>query len=749
MKNINPYNNFSNYVLRTPLFSFDFYKNLTSKKKISDEDLKNLCLKPIVKESLFLASPALYKEIKRWTSNDLKDKKKIEKLRFSILKYLSRMSSRCTPFGLFAGCAVGEYNQKTNVYFDNISHSERHTRLDMNYLVALSQDLIKRKYIERQLLFYPNSSLYKVGRQLRYIEYKYSNSARHHQIIAIDNTTYLQKIISRAKGGIKLSDLSLLLISKDVTNEEAYNFIDELVKSQILVSELEPSVSGPEFLDQIINVLEKLNEVKNILSVLYNVKLKLSLLDKKIGNDPEDYIEISKLLEQLGTKFDLKYLFQTDLRLNPKDNFISLETIPKIKKGINLLNKFSLPPKNTLLSQFIDAFYERYETREMPLLKVLDLDIGIGYKQGYGSGDVNPLVDNIVLQGKPNLTNEKEVKWNMLNSILKKKLIDTLVKNDYTLKINDNDFKGLDQKWNDLPDTISFMTEIAQENGVEKIKLKGGGGSSAANLLGRFCHIDSNVFKHTKNIIQIESKTNKDKVLAEIVHLPESRVGNILMRPDLREYEIPYLAKSLKPEEKQLPLNDLFISVKNNRKLVLRSKKLNKEIFPHLTNAHGYSYNTLPIYHFLCDLQTQGLRNGLGFHFGPFAEEYVFLPRVEYDNLILHSATWNLKKEHISKLLECKNDDKGLDSSIKIFRNALKIPQFAMLVDGDNELLINFENLTAVRMLLNIVSKKTNFKLTEFLFSKGSIARNDNSYYTNQVIVSFYNQDKLKNVVNN
>lgn len=87
-------------------------------------------------------------------------------------------------------------------------------------------------------------------------------------------------------------------------------------------------------------------------------------------------------------------------------------------------------------------------------------------------------------------------------------------------------------------------------------------------------------------------------------------MGNILFRPHIRDYEITYLIGSTLDDEHVIPASDLMVSVKG-RKVVLRSRRLQKEIIPRLTSAYNYKGNTTPLYRFLCDLQSQNRVNEL------------------------------------------------------------------------------------------------------------------------------------------
>lgn len=745
-----PYKHFSNYVLRTPLLSIDTFKNLTEHSTISDKKLKELFSNSIVQEAVFLASPELFTELNKWHLNKITDEKKIVRLKVSFLKYISRMTSRCTPFGIFAGCSLGEFSKDTRIVVNDVRLNKKHTRLDMNYLVGLAQDLSKIPRIRRQLLFFPNSSLYEIGNEFRYVEYSYEGAKRLHHIVAVDSSNFIRTILKNAKKGMLLNDLASVLINDEITLNEGIEFVNELIDNQVLVSNLEPSVVGPEFLSQIKGILKPLTDIDDIKKILNKVDIYINNLDKKMGNDSSAYKEICDILKSLKTSFNIKYLFQTDMNVDTVENVISYDLINQISKGISLLNKLSLPPTNTPLKEFTDAFFDRFETREIPLSKALDLETGIGYKQNQGTGDINPLVDDLInLRSGKKSNNQYTI--TKIDSIFQKKILDAILNNEHTIYLKDEDFNGLTNRWDDLPDTISVMVEMIKIDGVEKVRMKSASGSSAANLLGRFCHSNSEISKYVEQIISKEEELIGNKILAEIVHLPEARVGNILMRPAFRKYDIPYLAKSVLSKKEQLDMDDLHLSMENKtKKIKLFSKKTNKVVIPRLTNAHNFRSGSLPVYQFLSDMQTQGLRSGVFFNLGSFEKEYSFIPRIEYQNLILREASWRFNKSDISSLTEIAQDDTKLLTAINEIRKNRNVPKLVRFSQGDNELLINLENIDCIKMLLNIVKKLEDFSVKEFLFSNDSVVKSigTSEIYSNQVIFSFYNSKKSVNEQN-
>ena len=222
------------------------------------------------------------------------------------------------------------------------------------------------------------------------------------------------------------------------------------------------------------------------------------------------------------------------------------------------------------------------------------------------------------------MNTEETIVWNEIDTIIYKKLLDAEKNNQFIIEFKDTDLEHIELDWKHVPDTLSAFTEVLKIDHQERLVVNGLS-ANAGNLLARFSYGDAQLLEHLKQITNLEQQMQPDKIIAEIAHLPEARTGNILKRPHLREYEIPYLAKSTLPLSQQITIDDLWVSIQNNR-IILTSKKRNKEVLPRLTNAHNYESKALPIYHFLCDLQSQNKKTSLGFSWPRLADDHPFLP---------------------------------------------------------------------------------------------------------------------------
>ena len=721
------YSAFSAFCLRTPLFPFSFYRNLTKEASISEHTFNEVLQNTILREAIHLASPELEVQLQKWQDGLLIDKQKIERLQSSLLKYASRISTRCTPFGLFASCTSGFFSDETITKFDQEESHTRSTRFDMSFLSQLQLELLKDKNIRNGLLFYPNTSLYAVENHFRYIEYTFKNKRREYSLEGFTSTEFIDLVIKEAASGKKIIQLANCIADDEITLEEAIEFINELINNQILVSELELTVTGEDYFQKLLNRIQEIPKSEESLKWLQQLNEQLSLIDSKVGNDVSDYKAIIEFSKSKFSDFNPKYLLQTDSFSNLKTNTLNKEIIPQLKEAISLFSKISFSSTNRKLDTFRRDFRKRFDDAEIPLNLVLDSEIGISY--GEKKYDNSNFLNDVPIGYSSG--NYQQISWGNFDYVMQQKLFDAVQNNETTIIIEDKDVEKFKNQWNS-PETFSSLIEVIPNAEGEQVYVTNFGGSSGAFLLGRFTNGDEDLFNHVQEILDYEQQVNPNKIIAEIVHLPEARTGNILQRANNRGYEICYLGNSSLKREQQILIDDILVSVKYN-KLVLRSKKLNKEIIPRLTNAHNFKGNPLPIYEFLCDLQSQENKSSVGFYWNSIFLSLPFLPRVEYKNLILSKARWLITVSDFKKVFEA--DD--ILSSIDKWRQELGVPELVDFVERDNRLIVNFNNTDSVLMLLNTVKKKGSFVLEEFLFKDIAKEKGD-GFYCNQYVVSFH-----------
>src|SRR5215203_3585716 len=658
------------FVLRTPLLPFDELDAWTegADRQMIERRLREAYERPELREALYLASPQLCETLDAWGSEHAR------KWLPALVSYFERAASRPTPFGLFAGCSLGEIGERSCLELEERGHYRRHTRLDMDYLTALVQALEADPSIRRRLAFRPNSSLYRAGGRVRYAESRLDGTLRSYHLVAVDDSVELEATLARASAGATPDELAATLVGDDISVDEAKEFIDELIDAQLLVSDVQPALTGPEPGPALIDALAEHEETAEPARALRVALDSLARLDRHgVGAPSAEYRRIESLFEDQPAKPESARLFQLDLT-KPARATLGRAVVDEIARSFELVAKLTLRVRDDPLDRFRAAFTERYDDREVPLVEALDEEIGIGFDVSQAA-ESSPLLAGLKLGSR----NGADPSWEARHRLLLHLVGQALRDGRRELELTPSEIDALaPARQPRLPDALEVMATVAAasqdelDRGRFRVLLRGANGAPGAGLIGRFCHADGALRARVEQHLRLEEAQRPDAVFAEIVHLPEGRVGNILLRPVLRSYEIPYLAASGAPPDRQIPISDLLVSVVGDR-IVLRSARIGREVVPRLTTAHNYSRRSLRLYRFLCALANQDVISGLMWTWGPL-EHAPFLPRVVAGRAVLSRARWNVDGEELAAFRE--RDARKRFEGVQELRRARRLPRF-------------------------------------------------------------------------
>ncbi len=718
--------------VRTPLYSLEKFLEIPKSENELQNFVENLWRNNEFKDALYIGSPDLYYQWKKSIEFTI-SKSDLKKIGVSVLKYYIRATSRPTPFGLFSAYSLTQFNSSPKIRQNNY---ERFSSLDLSILYKIVRKLNSFSEIRNVVKFRLNSTIYKVGNDYRYIEVKFSEK-REHVISKIEGDEVIQLLFSflTSNNEITKEELSNFFMNtiEDVTRDDISQYIDELIDSQIIVSNFDISINEPHPLDQVIKFLDKhirtfslqspavtnFNVLKNISKLLKEIDE--TVFEENLEKYNQIYLEVQQILEE---ELDKKYIVNSNLKRSYPPISIDLKDKTKITKSINILSHLTDLSNNSTrksdLSQFKDNFYKRYEEETVPLNLVLDNELGIGYKQNK-SFIISDLLDGLDFATKKDFN--KTINYNeTLHLFWNKRLLKAYNKENFTVNLTDDDLNSLDlPQYISLPQTFSALYSKLND----KILLETISTGSATNLLGRFSSLDSKTAGFIDEIVSHEMNESDSIIHCELLHVQDDRTGNILARSVSRNSEIAFLTLGSEKVE-QISLDDIYICLRHN-KIKLFSKKFNKEIKIYNSTAHNYNYNSLPIYQFLSDIQHQDYTNALHINFGSVNENaFQKFPRITYgENIILSLATWKISLEDLESITE---------NSLQDYIKSEKIPQYFCIVNGDHKLLIDYKNPILLSVVLNELKKMKHIKIQEFIYD----VKEEN--YVNEIILSVKNE---------
>jgi thiopeptide-type bacteriocin biosynthesis protein len=698
------------FVMRTPLLPLEELNRLRAEPAY----WLTLAARPDVREALHLASPGL---VRRLVDGDPD-----ERVAASVTAYLVRMCTRATPFGLFAGCALGSLGEATALIVDGPDGTTRHSRPDTEVLASLVERLLAEPSTRSAMVVEPNSSRYHAAGAMRLIESRVRDGRRSHHLVVIEDDSPLRVALDTAAGGSVVAKIvEAVQAHAGVEADEAIEYVDALVDAKVLTPTAEPAVTGPEPLAHVRSALSE-QGLTMPSAALGRVADELAGLDKAgLGNPPEAYDSVTKALLDLAGGGDDARLIQVDLHRDGSGLRLGNDDVALLADAVDLLHRLSPGLEDPALARFKSEFADRYEDREVPLMEALDEEMGIGYDRStHPAADESPLLAGLDLGG---------VVGNSVFTARDAVLLDLLI------RARDSGADGIELDAENaarlatatplpLPDALAVFGTML-EDGIEIHAVTG---PSGAELLGRFCHGDARLHEAVREHLRAEEAHAPGVVFAELVHLPEGRIGNILARPLLRDCELVLLGRSGAPADRQLGVDELTLRM-DGRRLLLYSPRLNAEVRPRLTTAHNPAWRGFGVYRFLAALQRAGVAAGLAWDWGALASAPT-LPRVTAGRLVLARARWQLSAAELSTV----TGSDALDGWAALVRNR-GIPRELLIADGDNRLYVDTASPALTAVADKVLRRRTGAVIEEVL--PDGVATGPQGRFAQELIVPF------------
>ncbi|KAA1244087.1 lantibiotic dehydratase [Aquimarina sp. RZ0] len=742
------YEVFNTVIVRTPLYPLTVYnlipKNTTDTHKFVQELFNNT----IFKEAVFLASPGLYYEWEKSIKTATYPPHKIAYLYKSIIKYYIRSITNCVPFGLFAGYSIHSDTQQPLPDIQYIQEPKRFTNLDTLFITEVIKQLNGNAKVREKLKYHINNTAYITGNNCRYIETTNAkNDELNFMLSSLEVDPVLELILKKCTEEEKsIQELLQIIIDnvEDVSFDQARAYIEKLIENQIIRSSLGTCLNGVSQIRQLHDFLNnnvdaswlKDNFLKELIINFNIIKEEIDVLDTGIGNDVQIYEKILRHTKNLGVNFNKQYLINANLKKTPttKASDIIQGDTKILQEAIRLLSVLSeqKPEKKFTsfknLQEFKNAFIERYEEQEVALLKVLDTESGIGYIQNSNDNSISNIIDDldfpVSTQGFEDISCD-----NVADNFWINVLFRAGVQNKQIVDLKEQDLSIFQNRSDRVTGTFSVLYSKIRK----KILIQSAGGATALHYLGRFTSNDGELAAFGKEIIAAEEALFPDKILAEVIHLASNRAGNVSIRNVARRYEIPILTKPSENAEK-IDLADILISVRNDQ-VIIRSKTHQKEIIPFLSCAQNFHQDTIPIYHFLCDLQVQYRPNILSLNFNELiVKNFSYIPRIQYgDRLILFPAYWKFNTSACADFIDA-NQNIVFDAFQK-FKEKNKIPRYIYLQEeNDSSLLIDTDNQYVLKIIEDRLAKEGTIRFKECLYD---FSRGATQEFANEYVASF------------
>ncbi|MEU3916955.1 lantibiotic dehydratase [Streptomyces sp. NPDC029004] len=672
------------------------------------ELLRDVARRPRVAQALHVASGSVTAGLDRLDEAP-QGSKRSRRAYSTLLRYLTRMSTRSTPYGLFSGVAMGLFTDTADLGMAADPVARTRTRADLGWLLALLKEIESDPAVRSRLGVRVNSALYRVGeRGVLPGADVYGEEDNRLAGFRITEPAELAMRLARIPGTSYGDILDTIAATVPGANrDKAEAFLAQLWDLHVLTGDLRPSLVAPYPELELAKRLTGLDAAGAVLEQLRRVRELAERVDSARGTAPlsrlRDLTEHQKSMVPGYTKET--YQLDTALAVTgtglPKDIGATAASTAEA-----LLRMGSFPPRPQHIAEYHSAFLERFGVdSEIPLLQLLSPETGLDAPNSYS----NPVRAFPLPPVGEDRATGKELRLSAL-------VTEALRTGAYELEITDERLEQL-SVWRageqqprvrpaiDLYGQVAAESPEALRGGDWRLVLAPAGMAEGGRTFGRFFDLfDEEMLERLRQYVRAEEELCPDVIFADLNYPhPHGRSANVALHPGLRRYEICVNTSPTLAADRQIPLSDILVGATANR-FFLRSARLGRELV--VSQGHMLSAFQAPnACRLLLELSDDGYAPLAGFDWGPLRMS-PFLPRVTRGRAVLHPAQWSLTAERLGLAAgkDALPDRDTFYAAVQRWRELWSVPRYVSLVFMDNWLALDLEHPLSVDELYDEVA---------------------------------------------
>jgi thiopeptide-type bacteriocin biosynthesis protein len=674
-------------LVRAPLLPVERYLALAERSTLEQAPYARLPEDPHICAALAVGGGNLFDTLGRADASGEDDRGAAGKL----LRYLIRMSTRPTPYGLFAGVGLGRWGPETDLTLAP-GRPRTRTRPDMAWLLRLVLEAESRSEVRTQLRYLANPRAFvRAGRVFLPEAAPTADTTGTRTAVSARATNVVRRALALARTAVGHQDLVAELMSAPgATVEKIEQLIEALWRQTLLITDLRPPLTQPNPAAYVAHRLGDIPAAADILERLETAIRTTTEWDTlATARAATAYRKLAHPADRPESAASA-VLPQVDMALALEGVHIGRVVAEEAARAAELLLRVTpLPAGLPYLDSYRRSFEMRYgPEREVPLLELLDPDFGLGPpSHSHGPG------------GDPRRTAlRQQTLYDLAVTALRERQL-VVELDDATLGRLESWVPAARTAPRSLDLSLFVLADSATDLDEGRFQVVVGpnlGASAAGRNLGRFVDLlGEEATAAVEELGRAETEQHPNALWTELVYLPHQlRSANVTIRRHPRPHEIAIGTTPGCSPERVIPLDELVVGVRDGR-FYVRWPARDAEVLA--CASHMLNNMQAPdVCRFLDDLRRDGQPQLSSFDWGP-AVGLPVLPRVQVGRIILCPAQWRVDARVRAEL--APDAQATFIAGFHAWRTRWQVPRYVYLSFGDNRLLLDLDDEAQIEEL--------------------------------------------------